>query len=258
MISQKIRTVRKEKYPVAEPVTLQKIVNDECEAQKAKKAKGMGVATDALLWLTRGLIFMYTALSKVMKDQSIELNKAFLEAYDATLSEKHSWITRPPIKVRHLHVKYDWPPLSASPTGRLFSSPFPRGQSSTMCFSRIESPRIWPLAKFILRLRLRRRRRLMLRSAPGFLLSSKSMAVLRECTSLKVWRRSTASEGNAHGTRRSGVNVVVYAIVLNGTLQFFVRFVFKSNSRLLVCFKVGSADARRIIGVTGSHNRPVP
>lgn len=108
MISQKIGNVRREKYSTVESVSLQKIVSDECETQKAKKAKGMGVATDALLWLTRGLIFMYMALNKVMKDQSIELNKAFLEAYDATLSEKHSWIARPPIKARHLCVIFDW------------------------------------------------------------------------------------------------------------------------------------------------------
>ena len=80
-------------------MTLQTIVDDECKAQTAKKAKGMGVATDALLWLTRVLIFMHTALDKVMRDNSIELSTAFTEAYDATLSAMHGWLVRGPIKV---------------------------------------------------------------------------------------------------------------------------------------------------------------
>lgn len=68
--------------------TLQSIVISE----KPEKKR---IATEALLWLKRGLEFTCLALKLNLENESEELQTSFTKAYEQTLSKHHSFLIRP-------------------------------------------------------------------------------------------------------------------------------------------------------------------
>lgn len=76
----------------AKSLTLQDLVINEKADKKTK-------ATQGLLWLSRGLQFTAQALRETVNDPSKELNKAFTESYNKTLSKYHSFLVKPVFKV---------------------------------------------------------------------------------------------------------------------------------------------------------------
>ncbi|KAJ8663362.1 hypothetical protein O0I10_000601 [Lichtheimia ornata] len=53
------------------------------------------VATEGLLWLSRGLDFTAQALRRSIENPAEELNVSFTKAYEATLRKHHSMMVRP-------------------------------------------------------------------------------------------------------------------------------------------------------------------
>ncbi|KAI8976030.1 glycolipid transfer protein domain-containing protein [Pilobolus umbonatus] len=68
--------------------TLQNLMDNESHEKKR-------VATEGLLWLTRGLDFTAQALSRSLEDPSEELTVSFTKSYEATLKKFHSFVIRP-------------------------------------------------------------------------------------------------------------------------------------------------------------------
>ena len=75
--------------------TLQAIVLSEKDAKKKQ-------ATEALLWLKRGLEFTSKALRNNVNDVTQELDISFQTAYAVTLSQFHSFLIRPVFSVMTL------------------------------------------------------------------------------------------------------------------------------------------------------------
>ncbi|KAK2614827.1 hypothetical protein N8I77_001625 [Diaporthe amygdali] len=72
----------------AESATLQELVVNELKSKKH-------VATEGLLWLTRGLEFMCLALNANVNNKSEELATSFRNAYGTTLKPHHSFVVKP-------------------------------------------------------------------------------------------------------------------------------------------------------------------
>ncbi|KAI3396658.1 hypothetical protein diail_11835 [Diaporthe ilicicola] len=72
----------------AESGTLQELVVNELKSKKH-------VATEGLLWLTRGLEFMCLALNANINNKSEELATSFRNAYGTTLKPHHSFVVKP-------------------------------------------------------------------------------------------------------------------------------------------------------------------
>ncbi|CAO3666266.1 hypothetical protein G6F70_006119 [Rhizopus microsporus] len=68
--------------------TLEELMKNEAPEKKR-------VATEGLLWLTRGLDFTAQALRRSLSDPAEELNTSFTKAYEQTLKKYHSIIVRP-------------------------------------------------------------------------------------------------------------------------------------------------------------------
>ncbi|CEG73803.1 hypothetical protein CU097_010391 [Rhizopus azygosporus] len=68
--------------------TLEELMKNEAPEKKR-------VATEGLLWLTRGLDFTAQALRRSLSDPAEELNTSFTKAYEQTLKKHHSIIVRP-------------------------------------------------------------------------------------------------------------------------------------------------------------------
>ncbi|CAO3610706.1 unnamed protein product [Mucor fragilis] len=68
--------------------TLQDLMATEAPEKKR-------VATEGLLWLTRGLDFTAQALRRSMDNPAEELNTSFTKAYEATLRKHHNMLVRP-------------------------------------------------------------------------------------------------------------------------------------------------------------------
>lgn len=73
--------------------TLQKMVLQEI------KEGGKKVATQGLLWLTRGLQFTMVAIKKLIENSDWELSKCFEKSYSETLTKYHSMLVRPVFKL---------------------------------------------------------------------------------------------------------------------------------------------------------------
>lgn len=56
-------------------------------------------ATQGLLWLSRGLEFTCQAMKETTEDASVELTKAFTDAYSKTLSKYHNMLVKPVFKL---------------------------------------------------------------------------------------------------------------------------------------------------------------
>ena len=89
-MSQKIRTRQLESPLDSE--TLQSLVRTELSSAANKKSH---TASDALLWLTRGLDFTAQALRKNTDNPSEELSTSFRDSYGNTLKQYHSFIVKP-------------------------------------------------------------------------------------------------------------------------------------------------------------------
>lgn len=72
----------------AESATLQELVVNELKSKKH-------VATEGLLWLTRGLEFMCLALNANVNNKTEELATSFRNAYGTTLKPHHSFVVKP-------------------------------------------------------------------------------------------------------------------------------------------------------------------
>ncbi|KAI7776772.1 het-c2 protein [Diaporthe eres] len=72
----------------AESATLQELVVNELKSKKH-------VATEGLLWLTRGLEFMCLALNANINNKTEELATSFRNAYGTTLKPHHSFVVKP-------------------------------------------------------------------------------------------------------------------------------------------------------------------
>ncbi|KAK7735579.1 hypothetical protein SLS53_007493 [Cytospora paraplurivora] len=72
----------------AESATLQELVINELKAKKH-------VATEGLLWLTRGLEFLVLALNANVNNKTEELSTSFRNAYGTTLKPHHSFVVKP-------------------------------------------------------------------------------------------------------------------------------------------------------------------
>lgn len=72
----------------AESATLQELVVNELKTKKH-------VATEGLLWLTRGLEFMCLALNANVNSKTEELSTSFRNAYTTTLKPHHSFVVKP-------------------------------------------------------------------------------------------------------------------------------------------------------------------
>ncbi|ROV93198.1 hypothetical protein VMCG_08715 [Cytospora schulzeri] len=72
----------------AESATLQELVVNELKTKKH-------VATEGLLWLTRGLEFMCLALNANVNNKTEELSTSFRNAYGTTLKPHHSFVVKP-------------------------------------------------------------------------------------------------------------------------------------------------------------------
>ncbi|KAG0315690.1 hypothetical protein BGZ99_007316 [Dissophora globulifera] len=83
---EKIRARYNEKPAISS--TLQNLVKGEM-AEKKK------VATDGLLWLTRGLDFTLQSLERSENHPEEELSVSFTKGYEATLSKHHTFLIRP-------------------------------------------------------------------------------------------------------------------------------------------------------------------
>ena len=70
--------------------TLQSIIRYE---QKTHTTNVSNSATDAIMWLKRGLSFVAQFLQNV-GDGENDLTQALQEAYTATLSKHHGWVVR--------------------------------------------------------------------------------------------------------------------------------------------------------------------
>ncbi|KAI7905279.1 glycolipid transfer protein domain-containing protein [Cokeromyces recurvatus] len=68
--------------------TLQKLMATEAPEKKR-------VATEGLLWLTRGLDFTAQALRRSIANPEEELNVSFTKAYEQTLKKYHNMLIRP-------------------------------------------------------------------------------------------------------------------------------------------------------------------
>ncbi|KAL1934272.1 hypothetical protein VTP01DRAFT_6454 [Rhizomucor pusillus] len=68
--------------------TLQNLLATEAPEKKR-------VATEGLLWLSRGLDFTAQALRRNLENPDEELNVSFTKAYEATLRKYHSMVVRP-------------------------------------------------------------------------------------------------------------------------------------------------------------------
>ncbi|KAI8885956.1 glycolipid transfer protein [Backusella circina FSU 941] len=68
--------------------TLQSLMAAEAPEKKR-------VATEGLLWLTRGLDFTAQALARSLEDPNEELNISFTKAYENTLRKHHNMLVRP-------------------------------------------------------------------------------------------------------------------------------------------------------------------
>ncbi|KAF9881515.1 glycolipid transfer protein [Colletotrichum karsti] len=71
-----------------ESANLQDLVKNELATKKH-------VATEGLLWLTRGLEFTCIALSQNVAKESEELSESFRNAYSTTLKPHHSFLVKP-------------------------------------------------------------------------------------------------------------------------------------------------------------------
>jgi len=72
--------------------TLEELVQNELDKKTDKKA---GSATDALLWLKRGLSLFCKFLTKIVEQrEQADPGKTFYEAYDETLSKVHNFVVR--------------------------------------------------------------------------------------------------------------------------------------------------------------------
>ncbi|KUI63575.1 Pleckstrin domain-containing family A member 8 [Cytospora mali] len=72
----------------AESATLQELVVNELKTKKH-------IATEGLLWLTRGLEFMCLALNANVNNKTEELSTSFRNAYGTTLKPHHSFVVKP-------------------------------------------------------------------------------------------------------------------------------------------------------------------
>ncbi|CAO3664440.1 unnamed protein product [Rhizopus stolonifer] len=68
--------------------TLEELTNNESTEKKR-------VATEGLLWLTRGLDFTAQALRRSLENPTEELNVSFTKSYEQTLKKHHSFVIRP-------------------------------------------------------------------------------------------------------------------------------------------------------------------
>lgn len=68
--------------------TLQNLMAAEAPQKKR-------VATEGLLWLSRGLDFTAQALRRSIENPEEELNVSFTKAYEATLRKHHNMMVRP-------------------------------------------------------------------------------------------------------------------------------------------------------------------
>lgn len=75
------------------------------ELVKNEKAEGKTDATQALLWLTRGLSFTCKALQENLKNESLTLSKSFNESYETTLKPFHSFAVKLLIKASYIAVR---------------------------------------------------------------------------------------------------------------------------------------------------------
>ncbi|KTW30229.1 hypothetical protein T552_00707 [Pneumocystis carinii B80] len=76
-----------QKYP-SHGKTLESLVRNEALQKKR-------VATEGLLWLLRGFVFMSHALHRNMENENEELSVSFTKAYEITLKRHHSIFIRP-------------------------------------------------------------------------------------------------------------------------------------------------------------------
>ena len=70
--------------------TLQSIIRYE---QKTHTTNVANSATDAIMWLKRGLSFVAQFLQNVVDGQN-DLTQALQDAYTATLAKHHGWVVR--------------------------------------------------------------------------------------------------------------------------------------------------------------------
>lgn len=70
-----------------------------------EKEEKVTVATQALLWLLRGLEFTMLALKRNVEDPNEELATSFSKSYEGTLRAFHSFVVRPVFAVRVLFTQ---------------------------------------------------------------------------------------------------------------------------------------------------------
>jgi len=74
-----------------ESKTLEKLVENEAKDPEAKKKRP---ATEALMWLLRGLSFTCKALVNAQANKSEELSTAFSNSYTVTLKSFHNFVVK--------------------------------------------------------------------------------------------------------------------------------------------------------------------
>ncbi|KAL0939904.1 glycolipid transfer protein HET-C2 [Colletotrichum truncatum] len=65
----------------------------------AERAEGQHDATEALLWLTRGLEFFVAAMKRTLANSSEKLSDSIMSGYKDTLKKHHGFIAKTAIKV---------------------------------------------------------------------------------------------------------------------------------------------------------------
>ncbi|CAO3693503.1 unnamed protein product [Rhizopus stolonifer] len=65
------------------------------ELTKVESPEKKRVATEGLLWLSRGLDFTAQALHRSLDHPNEELNESFTKSYENTLKKHHSFVVRP-------------------------------------------------------------------------------------------------------------------------------------------------------------------
>ncbi|TID06565.1 Glycolipid transfer protein 1 [Colletotrichum higginsianum] len=66
---------------------------------QAERASGQHEATEALLWLTRGLEFYVASVRRIANNTSEKLSDSIMSAYKDTLKKHHGFVAKTAIKV---------------------------------------------------------------------------------------------------------------------------------------------------------------
>ncbi|WQF87634.1 Putative glycolipid transfer protein [Colletotrichum destructivum] len=66
---------------------------------QAERASGQHEATEALLWLTRGLEFYVASVRRIANNTSEKLSASIVDAYKDTLKKHHGFVAKTAIKV---------------------------------------------------------------------------------------------------------------------------------------------------------------